>query len=108
MNKMYVNVKQTLVFMFLVLLVFPACQSLNKINITKANIDQSPKTQMEKDQKKIQKYIQSKGLTTSKTSKGIHYVIEKIGEGDHPTPYAVATVHYRGCLLYTSPSPRDS
>ncbi len=96
---MYFNVKRILFFLFWMLLIFPACQSIKKVTTTQSNIDLSPKTQMEKDQEKIQAYIQSKGLSTSKTSSGIHYVIERKGEGDHPSPYAVATVHYRGTFL---------
>ena len=30
-----------------------------------------------------------------------------IGVGSTAERYSIATVHYTGCLLYTSPSPRD-
>lgn len=98
MTNRYFNVKKVLFFCFLAGLL-SACQSIKKIGLNKVAIDLTPKTQMEKDQAKIQQYIKTKGLTTSVTPSGIHYVIEKEGDGEHPSSYAVATVHYRGTFL---------
>ena len=39
-------------------------------------------------------------MKTKQTKSGIHYVMEKEGEGDaHPTVNSQVTVHYRGTLL---------
>lgn len=91
---MYFKIRSILFFLFLIICLLPACQMKKKVNTKSAS-----QTQMEQDQKKIQDYIQLKGLTTSVTPSGIHYVIEREGEGEHPSSYAVAMVHYRGTFL---------
>jgi len=96
---MYFKIRSILFFLFWIILLLPACQVVKKINTNRVRVDLTPKTQMERDQEKIQQYIQLKGLTTSVTPSGIHYVIEREGEGEHPSPYAVAMVHYRGTFL---------
>lgn len=98
MNNKHFDVIQVLFFLFLIGLL-PACQAIKKVGIDKAVLNLTPKTQMEKDQEKIQQYIKTRGLTTAVTPSGIHYAIERKGEGEHPSPYAVATVHYRGTFL---------
>jgi len=51
------------------------------------------------DQKKIEAYIAEKELTTQVTALGLHYYIYEEGLGESPSPYAVATVHYKGSFL---------
>jgi len=79
--------------------VFNACQALKNSNLNNTTLDSTPKSQMEKDQIDIQKYIQSNKLKPVALPSGIHYVITRKGKGDHPSQYAVATVHYKGSLL---------
>jgi len=99
MNKMCLNLKPTLLWLFFLILLLPACDAIKNISTSKISVDRLPKTQMERDQEKIKQYVDSKGLTTSVTRAGIHYIIERKGDGDHPSPYAVATVNYRGTFL---------
>jgi len=99
MDKVYFKVKLMLCFLFILVWLFPACQSVKKVKTSINSVDLKPKTQMERDREKIQRYIKSKELTTAVSPAGIHYQIERKGVGDHPSPYAVATVHYRGTFL---------
>ena len=41
------------------------------------------------------------------TESGLKYVDVKEGKGTSPQSGQRVSVHYSGCLLYTSPSPRD-
>jgi len=57
-------------------------------------------SQQEKDNKLILDYIKSKGLTNvQRTESGIYYVMEKEGEGAHPTASSKVKAHYNGELL---------
>lgn len=96
---MYFKIRSILFFLFLIVGLSSACQMAKKVNTHSASENLTPQTQMERDQKKIQDYIQLKGLKTSVTPNGIHYVIEREGEGERPSSYAVAMVHYRGTFL---------
>ncbi|MGB1205735.1 MAG: FKBP-type peptidyl-prolyl cis-trans isomerase [Chitinophagales bacterium] len=60
----------------------------------------TPAEQAKIDQEKIAAYIQEKGLqNVQKTESGLHYMIEKEGEGEHPTLESHVKVHYEGTLL---------
>ena len=58
-----------------------------------------PKAQSLKDAKLIEKYLADNSLEAQKTPTGIHYIIEKAGEGDQPSSRDEVTVHYKGMLL---------
>ena len=49
----------------------------------------------------MQAFLKEQGLYTkaTKTASGIYYVMEKEGEGAHPTPADNITAHYHGTLL---------
>lgn len=49
----------------------------------------------------MQTYLKEQGLygKATKTPSGIYYVMEKEGEGAHPTPTETITAHYHGTLL---------
>lgn len=51
------------------------------------------------DQTLIAKFIGDNKLETKQTESGIHYIMEKEGEGDHPNASSKVTVHYHGTLL---------
>jgi FKBP-type peptidyl-prolyl cis-trans isomerase len=52
-----------------------------------------------KDDKLIQDYIKKNNLKTQKTPSGIYYVIDKKGNGKHPTAADKVKVHYKGYKL---------
>ncbi len=53
-----------------------------------------------KDDKIIQDYIATNGLTMEKTEKGVYYQITKKGKGlEHPTLASTLNCHYHGTLL---------
>lgn len=57
-------------------------------------------SQQATDNKLILDYIQSKGLKgVKKTDSGIYYVMEKEGDGGHPSSTSKVTAHYHGELL---------
>lgn len=51
------------------------------------------------DQQKIEAYVTANKLKTQVTSTGLHYYIYEEGKGEKPSPYAVATVNYKGNFL---------
>lgn len=51
------------------------------------------------DQQKIEAYIAANKLETQVTNAGLHYYVYEEGKGEKPSPYAVATVHYKGNFL---------
>jgi FKBP-type peptidyl-prolyl cis-trans isomerase FkpA len=55
--------------------------------------------QVGKDDKIIQDYLAKNGLQAQKTASGIYYIIEKTGNGKHPTASNTVKVHYKGTLL---------
>lgn len=55
--------------------------------------------QMATDQANIIDYLKTNALKTEQTASGIHYIIEREGDGEKPSPFAVATVNYHGFLL---------
>ena len=57
------------------------------------------KRQKEKDQAAIAQFLGEKGWSAQQTESGIHYIIEKEGEGEHPTKRSKVTTHYHGTLL---------
>ena len=60
----------------------------------------TPEQQAKIDQEKITAYIAEKGLkNVEKTASGIHYMIEKVGEGENPSLESHVKVHYEGTLL---------
>ena len=52
--------------------------------------------QAEKDEQIIQDYLQTMGLTSSKTDEGLHYIINQQGTGDYPSSISNVTVAYKG------------
>lgn len=55
--------------------------------------------QNETDDKLIQDYLTANHLTAQKTPEGIYYIIEKTGNGKHPTASDKVKVNYKGTLL---------
>lgn len=55
--------------------------------------------QGEIDQKLIEEFVAANKLQTQKTETGIHYIIEKKGNGKHPVASDKVKVHYKGTLL---------
>lgn len=56
--------------------------------------------QLEKDIKKIEKYLSDSGLVAQSTKSGLHYIIEQEGSGDeYPTLYSFPKVKYTGRFL---------
>jgi len=70
--------------------------------VTVANVSFSNdllKKQAAIDQQKIETYIAKNKLKTQVTTNGLHYYIYEEGKGEKPSPYAVATVNYKGNFL---------
>ena len=57
------------------------------------------RSQMEKDIDAIKEYLEENNLEAQSTSSGIHYIIEKKGNGPTPTDRSMVTVDYKGKLL---------
>jgi len=55
--------------------------------------------QIATDEKAIQDFIKKNKLTTQKTATGIHYIIERKGNGTHPVASDKVKVHYKGTKL---------
>ena len=101
---------QTLCVIVFTLLLFSSCTDKTGLSIKDLDnsMIESPQTQADIDRNKIIKYVKAKGLKGNFTSSGIFFVIDNPGEGlEKPTNDSNITAHYIGCLLYTSPSPRD-
>ncbi|MEE9371475.1 MAG: FKBP-type peptidyl-prolyl cis-trans isomerase [Saprospiraceae bacterium] len=47
----------------------------------------------------IEKYLFDNNLVAEKTESGLYYLIEKEGDGEHPSPTSFVEVNYRGYLL---------
>jgi len=86
--------KNLSILSLIILFAFSSCkQKVEPINFP-ANSQQA------KDNKLILEYIANKNLTNvKKTDSGIYYVMEKEGEGEHPTPASKVKAHYHGELL---------
>ena len=54
---------------------------------------------MAKDQKLIEEFIKKNNLKTEKTASGLHFVMEKKGNGKHAKASDEVKVHYKGTLL---------
>lgn len=65
----------------------------------KKEMEEAAKKQNAIDDKLIADYVASKQLTAQKTASGIYYVIEKTGNGKHPSSADLVKVHYSGTLL---------
>jgi FKBP-type peptidyl-prolyl cis-trans isomerase FkpA len=63
----------------------------------KAEVD--AQKQLVLDTKLIQEYAQKKGLKTSTTASGLHYIIQKLGTGIKPQAGDTVKVNYTGMLL---------
>ncbi|GAA3775453.1 FKBP-type peptidyl-prolyl cis-trans isomerase [Flavobacterium ginsengiterrae] len=48
------------------------------------------------NEKEIVDYLAQNNLTAQRTESGLHYIITKEGEGDHPTIDSTVTVIYKG------------
>jgi FKBP-type peptidyl-prolyl cis-trans isomerase FkpA len=59
-------------------------------------------TQLEKDVKAIDGYLDSKGITAIKDVSGLRYEITVPGEGDGPCLDRLVAVRYQGILMSTS------
>lgn len=57
------------------------------------------KRQAEKDQAIIIEHLTKNGLAAQKTESGLHYIIEREGNGASPTGEDVVKVHYKGSLM---------
>ncbi len=57
------------------------------------------KDQLEKDSKKIEKYLEKNDLSAEKTEDGLYYIIDKDGDGLRPSIEDEVTVHYLGYTL---------
>ena len=64
-----------------------------------AQLIANPRSQDEIDQNIILNFLIDSLFDFQKTASGIYYQIEKIGEGEHPSPQSRITAHYRGTLL---------
>ncbi len=51
------------------------------------------------DDQKLQDYMKKNNIKASKTPSGVYYVIEKAGNGKHPTASDKVKVHYKGYKL---------
>jgi FKBP-type peptidyl-prolyl cis-trans isomerase len=51
------------------------------------------------DQLTIQAYVSDNGLTTQTTASGLHYIIDVVGNGTHPTINDTVRVNYVGTLV---------
>lgn len=56
-------------------------------------------TQAEKDDAKIQKYLDENNLNAQKTSSGLYYSITKEGTGINPSWNSYISIYYKGYLL---------
>lgn len=55
--------------------------------------------QLEKDIKKIEKYLSDSGLVAQSTKSGLHYIIEQEGNGNFPPSNSYVKVKYTGKFL---------
>jgi FKBP-type peptidyl-prolyl cis-trans isomerase FkpA len=56
-------------------------------------------TQAEKDDDKIQDYLNENNLVAEKTDNGLYYIIENAGLGSNPNINSYVTIYYKGYLL---------
>ncbi len=61
--------------------------------------DKEASEQIGKDETLIKEYAEKNKLKTEKTASGLHYIIEKQGEGDTPKAGEMIAVNYKGQLL---------
>lgn len=59
----------------------------------------SQSEQLAEDVSLIEKYLTDNSLTAQKTNSGLHYIIEKAGNGTHPNINSVVKVQYKGYFL---------
>ncbi len=67
----------------------------------KEKAEAEARAKVEKEDADMQAYLKEQGLydKAQKTDSGIYYIMEKEGEGEHPTPSETITAHYHGMLL---------
>lgn len=70
----------------------------SKAEFEKEQLEKSTK-QIGIDQKLLQDYMQKNNIKAEKTASGIYYVIDKKGNGKHPTAADKVKVHYKGYKL---------
>lgn len=78
--------KIKLLLLFILALTFVTCKKKDK------------RSQAEKDEAIITKYISDNGLNATYSGSGLYYVISTQGTGANPTPSSVVTVKYDGFL----------
>jgi peptidylprolyl isomerase len=65
-----------------------------KMNIVKIKEEKAKAAQAESE-----RIVKEKFPTAQTSASGLKYIIEKEGEGEHPTPTNTVTIHYTGYLL---------
>jgi FKBP-type peptidyl-prolyl cis-trans isomerase len=65
-----------------------------KVTVAKNKVEAEAKAKAEAD-----RLVKEKFPTAQTSASGLKYIIEKEGEGEHPTPSNTVTIHYTGTLL---------
>ena len=63
------------------------------------NDDDPVAEQLEEDIQLIEAYLETNNLNAQSTSSGLHYIIEKEGNGTYPMLTSIVEVNYKGTLL---------